>query len=132
MAFTDAIRFVLVEDGVPNTLDDIRTSVIGNSRLEFDAVVAHGASNQHVVMNWLIANMQSFYLRSDVVAHVYTNHASGSTPDNTFDLDAGTWVYWHAGGQTENPVTVNVTLGVYVTVPGADDAHLKISVLQNL
>lgn len=70
-------------------------------------VLTGTGANQEFDRSWLNSKVVFLWFKSNVTATVYSNHASGSSPDNTLPLTAGVPVIYPFAA---NPfVTADVT-----------------------
>lgn len=91
--------------------------------VELDSSIAAGTNTAVSLPTINTSKMQSFFLISDIAATVKTNNTT--TPGNTFTLLANVPLQWTLpSGYFSNPVTQNITAGLYIT--NASTAHLQL------
>jgi hypothetical protein len=96
-----------------------------------DVAVPMSTTNQEMDVGWTNSLLKSLFIFSDQTLTLYSNHPSGSAPDNTVTVTANTPVIYQAGMGFANPfVTADVTK-MYVTNAGGSTANLKIRMLRD-
>lgn len=132
MALTDFSRTqtISLKEGTTTLDTGSVPAATGNTRVDAIVPLLAATSDQQfaIEINSKTADgkLQSLWLKADIDCHVYTNDASGGTPDDNKALVAGVPVFFQAGvGQTNPFGTENVT-ALYVNVAGAVAGTLKI------
>jgi hypothetical protein len=95
-------------------------------------VSAPVANNTHFVWGATIANLLALCIYASAAITIYTNAASGGSPQDTIAIAAGQTFVWTAAtdGSGKLPFSGNVT-SLYVTNAGSGAASLKIRALVN-
>ncbi len=77
-----------------------------------------------------VSALKSLFIHSDVGCDIYTNAASGGSPDNHLTLIADKPLAWYYGCGLVNPLTVDVTK-VYITNAANSVGTVKIRTIQD-
>lgn len=114
-------------------------SYTGNDIISATITVAHSTTNQEndLTFNTGSNKLQSIVIISDKDLSMYTNHASGSSPDDTIALKAGIAFEWHRNSGITCPIagSTGAVSKLFFTNAGstsADDATVKIRGIQNV
>lgn len=103
----------------------------GNAEINFDQAVPI-AANTHYVIAFTRANLKSLCIYAADVVSIYTNAASGGSPQDTIVMVAGQALVWTLAtdGLTKCPFSGNVT-SLYITNATAATVAVKIRGLLN-
>ena len=97
----------------------------GAANLEVDETFPQG-NDQGLVMTLDVSQVKAFWIQSDQNCTIETN--SSGAPTNTLSLLANKPYVWYEGAYDAFKLTADVTQ-LFVTVPGATSANIKIRAL---
>lgn len=99
-----------------------------NNEINIDEVITDSTSNHQIDVAIDLTDVKSMVLSCDKDVTVYTNDASGGSPDDTIALAAGVPIVWTIGNVESIPLSVDLT-ALYVTNAGDTDARFKAAFL---
>lgn len=85
--------------------------------------IPNGTTDQFIPMQIDSGELGSLYIKSTVDMTIETN--DGTTAGDTISLTAGVAVQWYTGAAETNPITEDVTPGIYVTNASGDAGELE-------
>lgn len=107
-------------------------TVTGGARLAIEEAVADGSSDLEVACELDVSQVKSFLLLCDQDVTVETN--DGTTPGNTFTLEANTPYIWPAAegeswADTEDAAVTDDITALFVTNASGTDATLRLDAI---
>ncbi|HEY4360100.1 MAG TPA: hypothetical protein VGN17_03995 [Bryobacteraceae bacterium] len=110
-----------------STARTLSETVSGNTERNLAVQVAGTTTNHHVVITWVQADIQSLSITSDQAITIYTNAASGSSPQDTIAIAAGQVLIWTLATDlvARCPFSDDVT-SIYITNSGSTAANIFI------
>ncbi len=128
MAVTDFSRTIVpvLKEGSTTLDTGAAPAVLGNTRVDLSVALVAATPNQEHDIEINSANIQMLWIQATVACTLYTNAASGGSPDDTIALTPNVPVHFSAGTGQTNPFVAAAVTKVYVTVPGAVAGVLKI------
>lgn len=102
-------------------------AVSNGGELNLSETIPGGSSNMQLTFSFTKAKLKSFFITCDRPIDVYTNDASGGSPQEHIALTAGQELLWSANDAPflPNPFAGNVTT-LYVTLAAGASATLDI------
>ncbi len=121
------ISYKIVFDGLKYSFEDDQD--VGNEN-NVDEPIPDGSTDLAVGWgNVDVSEMKGVFMVSDQDLTLKTN--SSSTPDDTINLVAGKPYFWSAGLSMPNPLSTDVTGGLFVTNSSGQEANLIIRMGQD-
>jgi hypothetical protein len=88
------------------------------------ADLAPAGDHLEIDLEITVANIKSFFIVSDKDVRFDTN-AIGHAGGETFDLVAKKPLWWNTDQEGDNPLTIDITTGLFFVNDGALDANVK-------
>lgn len=108
---------------------DYTDTVSAGQENNLSEVVADQETDKAINWSADVSSMKSLMIHTTRDVTIKTN--SSSTPDQTFTLKANQPLVWSANSPAVNPLTADVTGGLFVTNSSGEDAKLTIKMLQD-
>ena len=103
-------------------------SVTADGEINADVALTASQANKQVDVAIDVSDLKSLLISSDVNCTVYTNAASGGSPDQTIAITADKPLIWNQYSGLENPLDTDVT-ALYITNGAAAAGTVKIRAL---
>lgn len=98
-----------------------------------DVTLTASQANKEVTLAFTTSNLKSIFILATQDVKLYTNHASGSNPDDTIQLKANVPFTWQTGTGIPVPFAGNSgdITKIYLTNDAASAADVQIRMLKD-